>query len=284
MCSTYLIAFSDFIVAMANIIRSAKSGSDWSRHELIACNITISLLPPGDFFLTPDPSLDYIDPGILNSPPGNDDPALSDAAAAYLDYLDLAAKATQKSFIDDFAAETLKLLGFNERRRIAVSTRYTIPSTICGDANCAAQTDVCLIHLSTFILLVLVEDETLINRTNAEARVIAEAIAAFQFNNDKRGERGLNPLDSMTIPCITMSGTRPTFYLVPVTMELNNAVITGQYPATETNVLKCATVATHTRRASTGMEDTEYRKLALKRFLAFKELAKSYWVRILEGL
>jgi hypothetical protein len=41
----------------------------------------------------------------------------------------------------------------------------------------------------------------------------------------------------MTIPCITMSGTRPTFYLVPVTQELSTAVIGGVYPATETTVL-----------------------------------------------
>ncbi|KAF8836673.1 hypothetical protein BDN67DRAFT_973863 [Paxillus ammoniavirescens] len=58
-----------------------------------------------------------------------------------------------------------------------------------------------------------------------------------------------------------MKSTRPTFYLIPVTTELSNVVITGQYPATQTRVLRCVTVA---RRASTGMEDTEYRKLALK--------------------
>jgi hypothetical protein len=268
---------------MANIIRSAKSGSDWTDNELIAYNIAISSIAPGEFFPVPDPSLDHIDPAILNSPPGTLDPAISDLAAGYLGYLDLAARATQESFIDDFAAETLKLLGFNERGT-TISTRYIIPLTICGEADRAAQTDVCLIHRPTIVLLVLVEDKTLSNRTNAEAQVVAEAIAAFQFNNNKRRDYGLNPLDSMTIPCITMSGTRPTFYLVPVTTELSNAVITGQYPTTRTRVLRCATVATHMRRASTGMEDTEYRKLALKRFLAFKVLAKSHWVNVLEGV
>jgi len=267
---------------MANLIRSAKSGSDWTANELIAYNIAISSLRPDQFFPTPDPSLDHIDPAILSSPPDDDNPNLSDVAAEYLGYLDLASRATQESFIDDFAAETLKLLGFNERRT-TVSTRYIIPLTICGD-NRVAQTDVCLIHNPSFVLLVLVEDKTLTNKTEAEAQVIAEAIAAFQFNNRKRRERDLDLLDVMTIPCITMSGTRPTFYLVPVSTELSNAVITGQYPATQTRVLRCATVATPTRRASTGMEDTVYRKLALKRFVAFKALAKSHWLRILEGV
>jgi hypothetical protein len=130
----------------------------------------------------------------------------------------------------------------------------------------------------------LAEDKTLTNRTSAVAQVIAVAIVAFQFNNKKRMDHGLDSLGAMTLPCITMNGTLPTFYLVPVTTELSNAVITGQYPATQTRVLACATVPTHILRASTGMEDTEYRKLALKRFLAFKLLAKSHWAHVLEGV
>lgn len=135
-------------------------------------------LPPSEFFPTPDPSLDHIDPAILNSPAGATDPAISDVATEYLGYLNLAARASQEIFINDFAAETLKLLGFNERGT-TVSTRYIIPLTICGKANRVAQTDVCLIHRPTFILLVLVDDKILSNRTDAEAQVIAEAIAAF---------------------------------------------------------------------------------------------------------
>jgi len=265
---------------MANVIRSAKSGSDWSANELIAYNITVSSLPPTEFFSTPDPSLDGIDPAILNSPSHDENPTFSDVAAKYLGYLNLAVRATQESFIDNFAAETLKLLGFNERGT-TVSPRYIIPLTICGDANRVAQTDVCLLHNRTLVLLVLVEDKTITNMTDAEAQVVAEAIAAFQFNNRKRKEHDLDALDVMTIPCITMSGTRPTFYLVPVSSDLSNAVITGQYPATKTQVLRCVT---HNRRVSTGMEDTEYRKLALKRFLAFKGLAKGHWLRIVQGL
>ena len=78
-----------------------------------------------------------------------------------------------------------------------------------------------------------------------------------------------------------MASTRPAFYLVPVTMELSDAVMSGRYPATQTQVLVCHTVGV---RAETGMDDTEYRKLALKRFLAFKTLAKPHWEQILEGL
>jgi len=268
---------------MVNAIRSAKSGSDWTRGELLAYNITISSVTPNQFFHHGvDPSLDHLDPAILNASPGSDDPSLSEAVSDHLSYLDLATNATQESAIDDFSAHTLRLLGFNERKTV-VRSRYAIPLTICGDGNRAAQTGVCLLHRPTLVLLVLVEDKTLSNWTDAEPQVVAEAIAAFQFNNTKRGDRGLPLLNSMTIPCITMSGTRPTFYLVPVTQDLSNAVILGQYPAIQTQVSKCVTVGAHPRRASEGMEDTEYRKLALKRLLAFKTLAKSHWQQFLDG-
>lgn len=264
---------------MANVARSAKSASEWTNKELIAYNITIASISPDKFFPNPDPSLDHIDPAILSSPPGIVNPAHSNVAAAYLGYLDLATRVTQQCFVNDFAAETLKLLAFNERGT-TVSTRYTIPLTICGKADRVAQADVCLIrHRSVFILLVLIN---LADKTNADAQVVARAIAAFQFNNSKRREYGLDPQKVMTIPCIAMSGTRPTFYLVPVTTGLSSAVITGKYPATRTRVLRC-NVAAHTGQVGTGMEDKEYRKLALKRFLAFKVLAKSHWASILKA-
>jgi hypothetical protein len=264
---------------MANLVRSAKSASDWSDYELIAYNITVSSRSPGEFFPTPDPSLDHIDLAIFNSPPYNGNPALSGVAAGYLGHVDLATGATQGGPIVDFAAETLKLIGFQDLRTI-VSRRYTIPLTICGETDHIAVMDVSLFHNLSFVL-VLVTGWTSTDEANTKARVVAEAIATFQFNNRHREKRGLDPLGTMTIPCISMASTRPAFYLVPVTMELSNAVTGGRYPATRTQVLVCHTVGA---RAETGMDDTEYRELALKRFLAFKTLAKPHWEQILEGV
>jgi hypothetical protein len=273
--------------SMSTVIRSAKSGSAWSQNELYAYNISVELISDNNFFLpavTMDAPLeDLLDPDVLSSPPGADGPHLSNATVEYLGYLDLATIATQESFIDDFAAQTLKVLGFNSRHNF-ISRGYIIPLTICGEVSRVAQTDVCIIHRPTLVLLLLVEDKTDMNKTDAESQVVAQAIAAFQFNNKKREDRGLPRLDSMTIPCITMTGTRPTFYLVPVTQDLNHAVITGQYPVAKTKVLKCITVLKHIRRASVGMEDVEYRVFALRSFLRFKALAKSHWEWIMQGL
>jgi len=243
---------------------------------------TSPLVPPPHMFFfqpSPDPPLDHLDPAILSSPNGND-PNLSDTASRYLGYLDLATNASQESAIDDFAAATLRLLGFDDQQFSNVATRYIIPLTICGETR-AAQTDVCLVYRPSTVLLVLVEDKTLLNKTSAEAQMVAEAIAAFQYNNAKREARNQHVLAAMTIPCITMVGTTPTFYLVPVTKELSDAVMTGQYPPTQTLVLKCVTVTGHQRRISDGMADIEFRRLALKRFVAFKNVARSHWQHFL---
>jgi hypothetical protein len=44
-----------------------------------------------------------------------------------------------------------------------------------------AQISVCLLHRPTVILLVLVEEKALSNRTDVESQVVAEGIAATQF-------------------------------------------------------------------------------------------------------
>jgi len=98
------------------------------------------------------------------------------------------------------------------------------------------------------------------------------------------GEHNLEPLDTMTIPCVLMAEARPTFYLVPATTALNDAVISGTFPTTPTEVQYYPTIATHTKHMSVGAEDREYRKLFLRRFLAFKEVAKKHWEHILEGV
>jgi hypothetical protein len=264
---------------MANIIRSAKSGTDWGANELMAYNITVNAIPPQEFFPqganVPSTGLD---PALITAALDADD--VSDDTYRFLTYLDLATNAGKETAIDDFAREVLRTLGFEERG-LALRTRHIIPLSICGDISKVAQTDVCLLDRRSVVLLVLQKDKMIFNPSDPEAQVIAEAIAAYQYNDQKRQRMGLHPLDTMTIPCITMIGTRPTFYLVPVTKALSDAVITGQWPAVKTEVAKCVTVAGHNRRSSEGMETPEYRRVALQRFIAFKALAKNQWEKFL---
>ena len=274
---------------MADLSRSAKLGSDWSPYELMAYNISIVPLLPDKFFTIPDPPLDHIDPAIL-------DPSvepLSDDAIRYLRDLHLASEHSRATFVASFATRTLMLLELDDAYSTLALQYHTIPLTICGDTiplitrdnpRPTPQMDVCIINVEPiFVLLVLVVDKAPY-AIGSMAHVIAGAIAAFQFNNEKRKECKLKPLDTMTIPCVTMAKTRPTFYLVPVTTALSDAVISGTFPATPTEVTYCPTIGTHTKYAYVGAEDIEYRKLLLKRFLAFKALAKIHWEHILEGV
>ncbi|KIM45343.1 hypothetical protein M413DRAFT_24568 [Hebeloma cylindrosporum] len=79
----------------------------------------------------------------------------------------------------------LELLGFNERRTV-VATRYAIPLTIGADSNRIVQADVCVLHRPTMVLLVLIEDESLSNSTDAESQVVADAIVDSTTKTESR--------------------------------------------------------------------------------------------------
>lgn len=282
-----LITFPDSDVAMDPF---ARSNIVWTAHQLATLNIAILSLPPAKFFPTPDPRLlgidrvilksTGIDPAILNALPGKASLTISVCTFEFLVWLDEATRATHETSLTSFTLKILEILEFNERPA-HIRLDFNIPLTIYGKTGTGVLANLCLVHRS-FILLVVVNKKT--NGYDAESQVIAGAIAAFQLNNENRKNHRLDPLDAMTIPCITMIGTHPDFYLVPVTTALSDAVITGRRPATQTEVLCCPTEAIPTWRAGVGMSDIRYRKLALKRFLAFKELAKRHWAPILEGL
>jgi hypothetical protein len=80
----------------------------------------------------------------------------------------------------------------------------------------------------------------------------------------------------MTVPAFTMTGSRPIFYLVPVTQELSESVAVGEYPATVTVVKKCV-VGIEGGPEKEGMENLDFRQLALRHFTAFRTLAETHW-------
>jgi len=277
---------------MAELNRTAKSGREWSINELLAYRIVLKSISPIRFFSSPNPSLDHLDPALLTAAPGTWGAQLSNQTLNFLFSLDFAIDGNQRTVLDSFARETLYLLGFADQCMI-ITTRHTIPLTICGKTSETAEADVCVVYRPTLVLLVLVTDSASepSEGPNPEAQVVAGAVAAFEFNNHKRESLNLAPLEVMTIPCITLFETCPTFYFVPVSRSLSNAVATGQYPPTQTDVFKCVTslnddAGNRVCHASDniGMGNTEYRRHALQRFLAFKTLAESHWKDIVQGV
>ncbi|KAG6813624.1 hypothetical protein H0H92_009241 [Tricholoma furcatifolium] len=269
---------------MAHLIRLGKSGSDWDQGDLTAYKFTVLRCAPISFFKPVKPTLpskvklDHIDQAILNASP--DDPNVSAGSCDYFDALDLAIRGNQESFIDSFAAKNLKLSGFDAERYNHIASRYIIPLSMCGESR-FAQTNVCMIQRQHFIVLVLGENKTHGSLKHVEPQLIAEAIAAFQYNNKTCRAHSLPVLDSAIMPCICMIGLVPSFFLVPVTTQLSDCIATGAGPSRETIVWQCKIMEKD--GSNTGMEDARFRKRAVKYFHAFEELARHYWTPFLEG-
>ncbi|KZP25861.1 hypothetical protein FIBSPDRAFT_855487 [Athelia psychrophila] len=261
---------------MANHIRSAKSGVDWTSAELVAYNIKVQRQSALDFFgYVPTTISNTVHPAFMDANLPADE-ALSEGTCRLVRYLDFATDPQRcQAAVGDFVKELLRVLGF-ERRGTLLRSRFAIPLTICGDTACVAQTAACLLHDAFTILLVIRQDKTDIGDMNPEPQVIAEAIATFQFNNDGRTRLGVEPLETMTIPAIAMIGTRPVFYKIPITQQLSDAVISGQYPANQTVVNKC-TFSPPSGRLCEGMEVLETRREILKYYTAFKGVAEQCW-------
>ena len=260
---------------MAELIHSSKLPRDWTDNELLAYHITVKAQTPQQFFCIPDLPLESIDPSLINSTINADN--VSDSTFQYLTHIGLATNGGQTNMIHDFSRETPCIVGFSEWG-LALISRFIIPLTICGDNLCDVETNLCLLDWQSIILLILRDDKPAFNDLEQpEPQVIAEAIAAYQHNNRKRQTRGLPILDAMTIPCITMVGRRPTFYLVPVTKALSTAVVTGQYPKATTKVMKCITFSPSRHWGREGMEAPAFRHIAFQCFVAFRGLAKYYW-------
>ena len=252
-------------------------------NELLAYNITVQRQDVVNFFGHELGPIDYLDSNLFSSADPTIASDFSKETYRFLAYLDLASRANagQESAINDLAKSVLEVTGFDLIGTVLL-TRYDIPFTICGDSHRAARSDVCLVHLNSMILLVVQEDMTAFSSSDPEPhQIIAKAIATFQHNNRKRADLGLPQLDTMTIPCITMVGTRPFFYQIPVTQRLSDCVATGQFPPQPTVVRRCAPPAR--RRASEGMEVPDYRRIALQYYDAFRGVAKDCWTKYLDG-
>lgn len=254
---------------MASLIRSCKSGGNWTSNELEAYRIKVQFRSEAEFFnnlLVDDVDISYLPNDVLTQETSSSD----ESSYYFLRYLDLAMKIVdnEESAVDDFAVQLLTLMRYRGFNRV-IRTRKDIKLFMCGNYT-HAKTDVCILN-DNEILLLLQENKAHLNDTDPEPQVIAEAIAAFQHNNRIRTIDLQQPsIESITFPCITMIGTYPTFYKVTVTEELSAAVRHGQYPNYTTFVERFDPLI-GTRRYSYGMKPLENRKRILKCFEAFRQ-------------
>ncbi|KAF7372156.1 hypothetical protein MVEN_00074700 [Mycena venus] len=258
---------------MADLIRSAKSGSDWTENDLHAYHIRVVYQDAATFFQIPGPGLPapaVQHPAVLTL----SGPATATDASVYqfLRTMDLAMLPVdaEESAVDDFAVLLLQELGYVPVGRV-IRTRKDIPLVICGE-NRHAKTDVCIIDDGGILLLVQ-EDKRHADGGNPVPQLVAEAIAAFHSNNVTREQTlGLPPLPSKVVPGITMKGTSPIFFKLPISQELVSAVIGGVYPATETIVqAHLPAIPRPAERLNEGMKPQDNRLIIMSCYEAFKQ-------------
>ncbi|KAJ7759988.1 hypothetical protein B0H16DRAFT_1415663 [Mycena metata] len=255
---------------MANIIRSAKSGSDWTNNETDAYNIHLSFQDATTVRPLAQLPAPMIDNEILTVQGAND--TVSDTNYNLLSLLDIAMDASnpQESAVCDFAVSLFHALGYIHRPRVA-RTRQELRFLICGESK-YAKPDVSILDRSMDDIILLVqEDKRLGGPTDAYAQLIAEAIAAYQVNQSTRTASGLARLQSLVVPGILLVGTSPIFYNVPLTEELVRCVERGEYPTTPTIVaVHLPDLPRPHRRWVEGMEPLDNRRIILECYEAFK--------------
>ncbi|KIJ31389.1 hypothetical protein M422DRAFT_185989 [Sphaerobolus stellatus SS14] len=260
---------------MANLIRSAKSGSDWTKNELFAFNIAVVNQDVATFFGDPNLPASTIDPIILNNldpPPG----PVAKSTRLFFRYLKDAMErfpqgALTESAVDSFAAYLLGLLDYDEPDRV-VHQRLEIGFVMCG-SRVDAKPDVCVMD-ENYLLLVQ-EDKRRASVDDPESQLIAEAIAAFYENNRRRSAIGLPAIQAKVFAGITMFGTAPTFYKLPITTALLDSIMTAQFPLRQTIVHKLVPpVPNMAQFLENGMRPLENRRVILQCFEAFKQFVE----------
>ena len=139
--------------------------------------------------------------------------------------------------------------------------------------------DLALVRRNSVILIFLSEDKRVKDsdkkNKDPEAQLIAQCIAAFDHNNQRRQEDlYAPPLDVMEFPGMVLKGTRMWLYLVRVTRALSEAVANGEYPAATTVVRKCEPKG---YKAPLGMWCRDYRQNAVRCLLAFQKFVGEAW-------
>ncbi|KAF8521946.1 hypothetical protein BU17DRAFT_75382 [Hysterangium stoloniferum] len=262
---------------MANLIRSAKSASDWTKAELDAYNINLVKQDAATFFETPNLPQCTVNEEILFVEDAEN--MSEDSNQELMALLDDAMNISnlEESTVDDFTVSLFRTLGYSKGLRVT-HTRKHLSLLICGERR-KAQTDVCLLDRSNNNILLLVEENKRFNQdvefqqADGEAQLIAEAIAAFSINNVMRSRGDMPPLASEVIPGIVMTGTMPIFYKIPVTTQLEAAILHGTYPVTPTIVAyHIPETPRPNRRWREGMKPLDNRKHILRCYEAFKAI------------
>jgi hypothetical protein len=256
-------------IVMARLIQPAASASDWNQLYLESFKIKIEEENDSTIFFEvaelPDPAT-VVSDAILTATK-SDKHNQDRETYRFVHFIELVADAESLEFtVDDFAVVVLTLMvydppGFTVSRGANIGFRM-------GSKNCSAQPDVCVMD-DEKILLVFQEDKRHAHQKPVP-QLMAEAIAAFCKNNQIRKEMKLPLWTSRMMYGISMYGTCPTFYKIPITQHLVDCVEEGVSPDKDTEV--SSYVPVFPSGMDKGMMPLDNRRNALQAYLAFRAL------------
>ncbi|KAF8993272.1 hypothetical protein BDQ17DRAFT_1413021 [Cyathus striatus] len=256
---------------MANLIRSAKYGSDWTLHDLKSQNISLNEIDCLTFFGLKELPQPSVDPELLANVKA--DTMEEDDHVLLMYYLNDAMIPDEKeSGVLNFIFHLFTTIGYSAPGRIPrLQSNY--PLFICHTKK-TATIDACIrdVPQNSIHLIVKIEkrlDES--DRENAQARLVAEAVAAFHHNNSIREKNGFPPLEEAVMPGIVMVVTAPVFFKIPVTNTLSTHNRHGTYPPEETRVNYCyPPVPRPDLLRREGMKPLDNRRVIFQCYEAFK--------------
>jgi hypothetical protein len=137
---------------MANITRSARSGSGWSVNELLAFNIRIDIetVDAATFFGNANLPLPSVSPVILNHVRMSAGP-LTKTDWQFFQYLRHASTG-EEARVDDFAPFILRLLGYDDSERLIIQ-RPELPFIMSGE-RVSTKPDICVTTARDYVPLV----------------------------------------------------------------------------------------------------------------------------------
>ena len=148
-------AFANLLsTTMANLIRTAKSGSDWTGNELLAFNIRVENANTAAFFNRPQlPPVDVSDM-ILDNTEKPDGPLQKDDRL-FFRYLGLVEKPkSPESHVNDFAAFILRILNYDSDDQDRVICQRPELSFPMAGQRVDAKSDLCVRDENDYLLLV----------------------------------------------------------------------------------------------------------------------------------
>ncbi|KAG5636950.1 hypothetical protein H0H81_006298 [Sphagnurus paluster] len=256
---------------MANLIRSGKPGSEWTANDLLSYNITIETvnneeeffefegdrpLPPADMngFLT------YLDTTTADN--------AGDYDTANLLHTLQMAQTSAESWVDEFASRILRKMGYEGRKRL-VKVKQML-HFLSGGALQNAQADVCVMSRDEVILLVQEDKRSSDGLVlGSRPQLVAEAIAAFAWNQNQVTLRRQAPLTTLALPGILMIGALPVFYKIIITDELYSAVKATSYPTKQTMIYRF--IPEYNGLINHAMSDLDVRRRVVQYYELFRK-------------